>query len=107
MKHLTFNELERAAYISGNVVLADAYAAMDKLEAMDSDLPMGFDFDQPLDQQIENYVEEQIAKQCPDYEAYKQFFYDCFDRLDGHYPCPSIGSDYDQSVIFNAISKEA
>jgi hypothetical protein len=36
---------------------------------------------------------------------YKKFFYDCFDRLHAHYPAPSITSDHDQSVIFEAIDK--
>ena len=40
-------------------------------------------------------------------EAYKQFFEDCFERLAGHYPCPSVTSDYDKSVIFEAIEKGA
>ena len=38
-----------------------------------------------------------------DYLAYKEFFYDCFARLAGHYPCPEVTSDYDCSVIFDAI----
>ena len=37
---------------------------------------------------------------------YMAFFFACFDHLDGHYPCPSITSDYDQSVIFDAICKD-
>ena len=40
-------------------------------------------------------------------EAYKDFFFDCFARLAGHYPCPSVTSDYDKSVIFEAIEKGA
>lgn len=38
-------------------------------------------------------------------EAYKQFFYDCFERLAGYYSCPSITSDYDKGVIFESIEK--
>lgn len=36
---------------------------------------------------------------------YKQFFEDCFEHLAGHYPAPSVTSDYDKSVIFDAIRK--
>lgn len=36
---------------------------------------------------------------------YKQFFEDCFEHLSGHYPAPSVTSDYDKSVIFDAIRK--
>ena len=39
------------------------------------------------------------------YSAYKDFFDDCFARLNAHYPCPSVTSDYDCSVIFDAIEK--
>jgi hypothetical protein len=37
--------------------------------------------------------------------AYKEFFSDCFERLNGHYPCPSVTSDYDKSIIFDSIEK--
>ena len=40
-----------------------------------------------------------------DYSAYKEFFENCFARLGGHYPCPEVTSDYDCSVIFDAIEK--
>lgn len=48
---------------------------------------------------------EKDLENCADYAEYKQFFMDCFDRLDGHYPCPEVTSDYDCSVIFDAIQK--
>ena len=38
-------------------------------------------------------------------DSYKEFFFDCFERLDGHYPCPSVTSDYDKGVIFEAIER--
>ena len=100
-----FDELERAAYIVGNTQLADAYAAMDTLERIDVEMPLGFDFEAPMDQQIENDVEAEIAKHCPDYAEYKEFFNDCFAHLGAHYSCPSITSDYDKGVIFAAIDQ--
>jgi len=45
-----------------------------------------------------------LEKSTVDFALYRDFFDECFERLDGHYPCPSITSDYDQSVIFDAIS---
>ena len=36
--------------------------------------------------------------------AYEEFFKDCFSKLAGHYPCPAVTSDYDKSVIFDAIT---
>jgi hypothetical protein len=101
----TFEELERHAYMAGNTRLADAYAAMDTLERIDADLPMGFDFESPMDQQIENHMEAEIAKHCPDYAEYREFFFECFARLDAPYPCASVTSDYHKGVIFEAINK--
>ena len=36
-------------------------------------------------------------------DAYMAFFFDCFERLDKPYPCPSVTSDYDKGVIFDII----
>ena len=52
---------------------------------------------------ISELEEESNAR--ADYSAYKEFFYDCFARLNGHYPCPEVTSDYACSVIFDAIEK--
>ena len=47
----------------------------------------------------------QMNKDALDLENLKEFFYDCFNRLAGHYPCPEWTSDYDKSIIFEAIEK--
>ena len=57
------------------------------------------------DVEIENESLQYKINDMPDYEEYKLFFEDCFSRLDGHYPCASVTSDYDKSIIFNAIDK--
>jgi hypothetical protein len=98
-------ELERAAYIGGFSELANLYDKAATLETLDADLPMGFNIEAPMDLQIEGYIEQKIADRCPNDEAYRVFFYECFDRLNAHYPCPSVTSDYDCSVVFDAISK--
>jgi hypothetical protein len=99
----TFDELEREAYLAGNVQLAASYAAMEDLENVldDADLVL----DRSISTQMDEKHESTIADNCPDYEAYKQFFYDCFERLGAHYPCPEVTSDYDKLVIFDAIEK--
>lgn len=38
-------------------------------------------------------------------DQYREFFYECFGRLGSHYPAPSVTSDYDKSVIFDAIER--
>ena len=48
---------------------------------------------------------EKETESRADYSAYKDFFGNCFARLGGHYPCPEVTSDYDCSVIFDAIEK--
>ena len=47
----------------------------------------------------------QQNQDAQDLEHLKRFFYDCFERLAGHYPCPEFSSDYDKSVIFEAIER--
>jgi hypothetical protein len=37
--------------------------------------------------------------------AYVDFFFDCFRLLDGKYPVPSITSETDKQVIFDAIAR--
>ena len=49
-------------------------------------------------------LEKELSARA-DYSAYKEFFENCFARLNGHYPCPAVTSDYDCSVIFDAIEK--
>lgn len=50
------------------------------------------------------YLEKDI-KRMHDYSRYVEFFNDCFSRLNGHYPCPSVTSDYDCSIVLGAIEK--
>ena len=104
MKNYTLSELERAAYMSGNIQLSNALFDAMKFEIANDDCgPL--DLESPIDAQLEEMTSKAIADNCPDYEEYKQFFDDCFSRLNSYYPCPSVTSDYDQSVIFDAISK--
>lgn len=83
--------MEREAYAAGDMDRAALLAAVidlietgEKLDEVESELT-------------------DLKKETQDHDAYKQFFDDCFSRLDKHYPCPSVTSDYDQSVIFDAI----
>ena len=100
---MTLDELERAAYMAGDTSLAAGFAAIDELNNVlnDADLTL----DRKIETQIEEKLDKALNDNCPDYAAYKQFFEDCFQRLDGHYPCASVTSDYDRSVIFNAIER--
>lgn len=82
--------MEREAYNAGDTDRAALLAAVLELqEAADK---------------VEE-LEDELAdiKRTEDYEAYKSFFEECFERLGDHYPCPEVTSDHDCSVIFDAI----
>jgi len=99
----TFSEQERLAYIAGFASLADKYQkCADFQDAQDCNLVV---IDGTIDDQIDAMIDAAVENRCPDYAAYKQFFEDCFMRLNGRYPCPSVTSDYDCGVIFAAIDK--
>lgn len=86
-------EKARAAEFAGDAEKAALYAALAELqEAHDT---MADDYDEN-----KRTVENQA-----DYEYYKEFFFACFEHLSAHYPAPSVTSDYDKSVIFDAIQK--
>ena len=99
---------EVQAYLDGNIELADALARIAELEAEV--------------EALENVVTlESWEKSYGPASEYYEFFHDCFARLNGHYPypsvtywfarlnghypCPDITSDYDKSIIFNAIER--
>lgn len=94
--------LESHAYLSNNIALAKALATL-------SDIRLSMD-----ECEIETLgdmnsnkkeLETKIDSLESELEHYKQFFNDCFARLGAHYPCPSVTSDYDCAVIFDAIEK--
>lgn len=89
-------EIERRAYSEGAPALAEVLGALhDALQRID-ELQAIIDDTETL---------EQWERKNGPADSYKEFFYDCFERLDGHYPCPSVTSDYDKAVIFDAIER--
>ena len=95
----TPNELERAAYMAGNTQLAEAMARIAELELQVEALENAADAADDVLTLASWEIENGPA------EEYYQFFHDCFERLAGNYPCPSVTSEYDKSVIFEAIEK--
>ena len=97
--HLTTAELderESVAYMAGDTKTADLLALVAELQREV----------ETLQEKIEDIetLEDWERRNGPA-EDYKSFFYECFDRLHSHYPAPSITSDYDKSIIFEAIEK--
>lgn len=89
-------EAERIAYSEGFKMAADLFARIADLEAERDALRAELD-DMPS--------ERERDRDAQDLENLKEFFYDCFKRLAGNYSCPSWSSDYDKSVIYDAIDK--
>jgi hypothetical protein len=94
-------EAERIAYAEGFTMAAELFARIADLEAERDALA------EELEKVKETETLEQWEHDNGPAEEYKQFFEDCFTRLAGHYPAPSVTSDYDKSVIFDAIEKGA
>jgi pyridoxal/pyridoxine/pyridoxamine kinase len=95
-QNLTVEEQESQAYAAGDTATAALLARIIELEYLEKRV-------EELEDQLKD-VQGTLDNQT-DFESYKDFFEGCFERLAGHYPCPSITSDYDKSVIFTAIEK--
>lgn len=95
---LPASEAERIAYSEGFTMAAELFARIAELEAERDAL------EEELDEARADSLTRWEDNHGPA-DAYKQFFEECFERLAGHYPAPSVTSDYDQSVIFEAIER--
>lgn len=89
-------ELERKAYAENAPALAEVLAALHDALQRINELETQIDDTETL---------EQWERKNDPAESYKSFFYDCFERLNGHHPCISVTSDYDCGVIFDAIER--
>lgn len=90
------SEAERIAYAEGFTMAAELFARIDELTAERD----------ALQEELEDMPSKaQQNQDAQDLEHLKRFFYDCFERLAGHYPCPEFSSDYDKNVIFEAIER--
>jgi len=95
-------EAERIAYAEGFTMAAELFARIAELEAERDQLA------EELEKAQEAAANDSLKrweKENGPAEEYKEFFFDCFARLAGHYPAPDVSSDYDKSVIFAAIEK--
>lgn len=91
-------EAERLAYAEGFPMAAQLFARIAGLEAELDALKSALD--DARDESLERWERYHGPA-----DAYKEFFFDCFARLNRHYPCPEVSSDYDKLVIFEAIEK--
>ena len=105
----TIEEIEQAAYMRNDQAMLHAITL-----ARESEAAKWTELLETADYDVDSAViagdlsiqrDNQISEKCPDYEEYKQFFNDCFQCLNGHYPVANVTSSYDCSVIFDAINK--
>jgi hypothetical protein len=96
MQPLTLEEQERAAYMNGDTKTA---ALLGELE----DVTRAYEALEEKHEDTEVFTDELRDE----LEALREFFSDCFERLAGHYPAPSVFSDYDKNVIFETIEAGA
>jgi len=99
MTYLTIAEQETRAYMAGDVRLATALALCEDNQAEIDQLEL------ELDDAKSDSVASWEHNNGPVKEYY-DFFFECFAHLgSGRYPCPSVTSDYDKGVIFDAIHR--
>ena len=104
--HLTLEEQERAAYIAGDTRIADLLTQADRLaELEDATLEDAEDIPAIVEAVNDAGGLEGLDEKLEELRELRRFFEDCFECLAERYPCPSVSSDHDKSVIFGAIRK--
>ena len=93
LENASLSDAERAAYAAGDTLTA-------KLLTMIMDLED--ELERVKDDAADNSLDAWESDHGPA-SAYVEFFFDCFEHLRCRYPVPSVTSDADKQVIFDAI----
>ena len=93
IENMNLREAEQAAYSSGNTLTAKLLARIMDLED---------ELERVKDDAAANSLKAWEDENGPA-DAYLEFFFDCFEMLNCLYPVPSVTSDADKQVIFDAI----
>ena len=95
LENVNLREAEQAAYSSGDTLTSKLLARI-----MD------------LEEELERVKDDAAANSLKAWEdengpadAYMEFFFDCFEYLRCRYPVPSVTSETDKQVIFDAIAR--
>ena len=91
IENVNLSDAERAAYSSGDTLKAKLLARI-------------MDLEDELERASANSLKAWEDENGPA-DAYMEFFLDCFKRLRCRYPIPSITSETDKQVIFDAIAR--
>jgi len=93
IENMNLREAEQAAYAAGDTLKAKLLARIMDLEE---------ELARVKDDARSNSLAAWEDENGP-VDAYMEFFFDCFDHLRCRYPVPSVTSDADKQVIFDAI----
>ena len=93
LENASLREAEQAAYAAGDTLKAKLLARIMDLEDELARVECAA---------ADEFLEAWESDHGPA-SAYVDFFFDCFRLLDGKYPVPSITSETDKQVIFDAI----
>ena len=93
LENVNLREAEQAAYAAGDTLKAKLLARI-------------MDLEEELARVTYAAADDSLTAWESDHgpaSAYVEFFFDCFRLLDGKYPVPSVTSETDKQVIFDAI----
>ncbi len=93
LENVNLSDAERAAYSSGDTLTAKLLARI-------------MDLEEELARVEYAAADDSLTAWESDHgpaSAYVDFFFDCFEMLNCRYPVPSVTSDADKRVIFDAI----
>lgn len=102
MQHLTLEERERLAYISGDTRTADTLGEI--LDLQEQIEMLEKERDDALADRLNDSLKDWEQRHGPAMDYY-DFFHDCFQHLGDPYPYPEVTLDQDKAVIFDAIRK--
>ena len=95
LENVNLREAEQAAYAAGDTLKAKLLARIMDLED---------ELERVRDDAAANSLKAWEDENGPA-DAYMEFFFDCFEHLRCRYPIPSITSETDKQVIFDAIAR--
>ena len=93
LENANLREAEQAAYAAGDTLKAKLLARIMDLED---------ELERVRDDAAANSMKAWESDHGPA-SAYVEFFFECFEHLRCRYPVPSVTSDADKQVIFDAI----
>ena len=93
LENVNLREAEQAAYAAGDTLKAKLLARIMDLED---------ELERVRDDAADNSLNAWESDHGPA-SAYVDFFFDCFEYLRCRYPVPSVTSETDKQIIFDAI----